>query len=418
MNEAVATDRVLTVPNLVSFVRLLAIPFFWWVLLAQDDVALAAWLIFAIGWTDWIDGYLARRLNQVSNLGKVLDPVADRLMIASALIGGLIAGVLPLWLGWGLISREVLMGVVTLNLALRGGGTIEVRWLGKAATFSLYGAIPAYYLGAAGVLEGLMLPAGLFFGISYLCLFEAYFNGPVSVVSPLVATECLWGVGFSALVLGASEGIGVRVVVGALLVVAGSVVIGVSYTDRYGALGTIAVVVGRKAEPGVLELAHWVLSCRAFSRRIEEHTLRHLFGAHGCETIRLHYRETARNQPFRELLGRLELAPGASAVLQIERDHFERVAGRLPHRDVLAEGGDHPVGRLERDPDGIGFDRGDVHGGRRGREGRESFSANDPRQGNTGWPKKTPDPVALRRGRTCGRKRVGSGRERLLSRGL
>jgi uncharacterized membrane protein len=71
-------------------------------------------------------------------------------------------------------------------------------------------------------------PAGLFFGISYLCLFEAYFNGPVSVVSPLVATECLWGVGFSALVLGASEGIGARVVLGALLVVAGGVLIGVS----------------------------------------------------------------------------------------------------------------------------------------------------------------------------------------------
>jgi len=117
-----------------------------------------------------------------------------------------------------------------------------------------------------------------------------------------------------------------------------SVVIGVAYTDRYGALGTIAVVVGRRAEPGVLELAHWVLSCRAFSRRIEEHTLRHLFGTQGCQTIRLRYQQTARNQPFQELLGRLELVPAACAVLQIERDHFERVAGRLPHRDVIAEG--------------------------------------------------------------------------------
>lgn len=116
-----------------------------------------------------------------------------------------------------------------------------------------------------------------------------------------------------------------------------SVVIGVSYGDRYGALGTIAVVVGKQAEPGVLDLAHWVLSCRAFSRRIEEHTLRHLFREHGCQTIRLSYRETARNQPFRELLDRLELAPVPSLGLQIEREQFERVAGHLPHRDVIAE---------------------------------------------------------------------------------
>jgi drug/metabolite transporter (DMT)-like permease len=71
-------------------------------------------------------------------------------------------------------------------------------------------------------------PAGILFGLSYICLFHAYFSGPVSVVSPLVATECLWGVGLSALVLGASEGIGLRLVLGALLVVAGSVLIGVS----------------------------------------------------------------------------------------------------------------------------------------------------------------------------------------------
>jgi FkbH-like protein len=117
-----------------------------------------------------------------------------------------------------------------------------------------------------------------------------------------------------------------------------SVVIGVAYADRYGALGTIGVVVGKSAGSGVLEVAHWVLSCRAFSRRIEEHTLRHLFGAHGCHTVRLAYRETARNQPFRELLARLDLVPVPSGGLHIEREHFERVAGRLPHRDVIAEG--------------------------------------------------------------------------------
>jgi cardiolipin synthase len=165
------SHRILTIPNLVSFVRLLGIPVFWWVLLVEDNVALAAWLIFIIGWTDWIDGYLARRLGQVSELGKVLDPVADRLMIASAVIGGLIAGVLPDWFGWGLIAREILVGVVALNLAARGGGTVEVRFMGKAATFALYGAIPAFYLAAAGAAEWLMWPVAWFLGIIGLALY-------------------------------------------------------------------------------------------------------------------------------------------------------------------------------------------------------------------------------------------------------
>jgi cardiolipin synthase (CMP-forming) len=171
VTDTAPSKRILTVPNLVSFVRLLGIPLFWWVLLVDDNVALAAWLIFIIGWTDWIDGYLARRLGQVSELGKILDPVADRLMIGSAVIGGLMAGVLPAWFGWGLIAREALVGAVALNLAARGGGTVEVRFMGKAATFALYGAIPAFYLAAAGFLEGLMWPVAWFLGIIGLVLY-------------------------------------------------------------------------------------------------------------------------------------------------------------------------------------------------------------------------------------------------------
>ncbi len=96
----------LTVPNLVSGLRVLAVPYFWYVLIGQDRVGLAAALIFLIGSTDWIDGYLARRLNQVSEFGKLLDPLADRLMIASALIGGLVAGVLPGVIGWPLLAQR------------------------------------------------------------------------------------------------------------------------------------------------------------------------------------------------------------------------------------------------------------------------------------------------------------------------
>jgi cardiolipin synthase len=112
---------VLTIPNLVSGVRVLSVPLFWYVLLAQKRVALAAVLIVVIGATDWVDGYLARRLNQVSELGKLLDPLADRLMIASALIGGLIAGVVPGLIAWPLLVREVLVALGALLLATRGG---------------------------------------------------------------------------------------------------------------------------------------------------------------------------------------------------------------------------------------------------------------------------------------------------------
>jgi len=144
------SDRILTIPNLVTFVRLLGVGVFWWVLLVEENIGLAAGLIFVIGWTDWIDGYLARKLDQVSRLGTALDPIADRLMIASAVIGGMIVDppVVPLVIGLGLIARELLMGAVALILFSKGGGTLEVRYLGKVATFILYGAIPLFYLAA------------------------------------------------------------------------------------------------------------------------------------------------------------------------------------------------------------------------------------------------------------------------------
>ncbi len=171
MSEAVTTNRVLTIPNLVTFLRLLGVPLFWWVLLVDDNLALAAWLMFAIGWTDWIDGYLARRLNQVSALGKALDPIADRLLIASAIIGGLYVGALPPVFGWLLIVREVFVGGMAAYLAARGGGQIEVRYLGKLATFLLYGAIPAFYLAEAGFMEWFMRPGAWIGGTIGLALY-------------------------------------------------------------------------------------------------------------------------------------------------------------------------------------------------------------------------------------------------------
>ena len=162
---------MLTVPNAVSLLRLLAVPFFWYLLLVADRVAAAGVLIFVIGSTDWVDGYLARRLDQVSEMGKMLDPVADRLMIASAVVGGLLVGVLPWVVGIPLLIREAAVAAATLWLARKGGGTLAVRPAGKAATFLLYGAVPSFYLVAAGVEPWLFAPPAWIAGVVGLVLY-------------------------------------------------------------------------------------------------------------------------------------------------------------------------------------------------------------------------------------------------------
>lgn len=164
-------DQIWTIPNAVSFVRLAAIPYFWYVLLVQDRIGFAALLIFLIGSTDWVDGWLARRLGQESEFGAMLDPLADRLMIGSALIAGLIAGVLPVVIGFGLLLREVLVAGGAGYLAARRGGTLKVRYLGKVATFLLYGAIPSFYLQAADILTWAFAPAAWIAGSLGLFLY-------------------------------------------------------------------------------------------------------------------------------------------------------------------------------------------------------------------------------------------------------
>lgn len=173
--SAVTDDRVsnkiLTIPNLVSFIRLAAIPFFWWLLLGEDNVAAATILFAVVATTDWVDGYLARRLGQVSKLGKALDPVADRVMIASAVIAGLIAAIVPTWIGVLLIAREVYMAIVTLFLIMRRAGTLEVRRLGKLATLLVYSSIGWFYFAAIPFLEVILLPAAWIAAIAGLVLY-------------------------------------------------------------------------------------------------------------------------------------------------------------------------------------------------------------------------------------------------------
>ena len=135
-----------TVPNLVTFLRLLGIPWFLWVLFAENDPGKAGIIIAVVAATDWVDGTLARALHQESELGRIMDPVADRLAIVSAVIGGAIWGVLPTLFVVPLMIREVGMALLTFYLLAKGLNTLHVRYVGKVATSLIYTAIPAFYL--------------------------------------------------------------------------------------------------------------------------------------------------------------------------------------------------------------------------------------------------------------------------------
>jgi cardiolipin synthase len=136
--------QVLTLPNLITLARLACLPVFLWLLFGKEDRAAAAALLALLGITDWVDGYLARHLGQVSELGKVLDPVADRLLFLVGAGGILIDGSVPAWFAVIVLVRETLVGGATLVLAALGARRIDVTWFGKAGTFGLMIAFPLF----------------------------------------------------------------------------------------------------------------------------------------------------------------------------------------------------------------------------------------------------------------------------------
>jgi len=140
--------QFLTAPNAFTLVRLCCIPVFLYLLFGRDDQIAAAWLLGGLGATDWVDGWLARRFNQVSEFGKIFDPTADRLLFIAA-IGGVIAqGIPPIWFAWAVVVREVLVGA-TMAIATIGFKMqrFDVTYWGKLATFLLMFAIPGFMLG-------------------------------------------------------------------------------------------------------------------------------------------------------------------------------------------------------------------------------------------------------------------------------
>jgi cardiolipin synthase len=136
----------LTWANGVTLVRLAFLPVFFWLLFSTNHRAVAAWLLASLGATDWIDGYLARRLHQVSNVGKILDPTADRLLVIGGLLAVAAAGGVPWWFAILTLVRELLVSVLTLVLAALGAARINVLWWGKVSTFALMTAFPLFLL--------------------------------------------------------------------------------------------------------------------------------------------------------------------------------------------------------------------------------------------------------------------------------
>jgi cardiolipin synthase len=150
MSEPAQTDRVLTIPNVISFLRIALIPVFV-VLIVDPNTRRAGLVLFvAVVATDWVDGALARAIGQVSDLGKVLDPVADRLAIAAGLIALVVADAFPLWAALLILVRDVTVLIAGLVLLSTRRARIEVRHLGKVATFALMAAIACIAWGSLG----------------------------------------------------------------------------------------------------------------------------------------------------------------------------------------------------------------------------------------------------------------------------
>jgi cardiolipin synthase len=146
--ERPGLGRIWTVPNGISFARLLGVPVFLWLVLGPKADGWAVGLLIAAGASDWLDGKIARAWNQQSRLGQLLDPAADRLYIAATLVGLAVRGIIPWWLVGLLVARELVLGLALLVLRRFGYPALQVSFLGKAATACLLYAFPLLFLGA------------------------------------------------------------------------------------------------------------------------------------------------------------------------------------------------------------------------------------------------------------------------------
>jgi len=145
--DAAMGSRVLTIPNIVSMVRLAGLPLFLWLILVPEADGWALLVLMLSGISDYLDGYLARKLHQTSRLGEILDPVADRLYILSTVFGLAYRDIIPWWLALLLPARDLFLWCLVPFLRTRGYSALPVHFLGKAATANLLYAFPLLLLG-------------------------------------------------------------------------------------------------------------------------------------------------------------------------------------------------------------------------------------------------------------------------------
>ena len=173
--EATEWGPIFTVPNIISFVRLLCVPVFVVLLFGYDRPYAAAWLLAAIGATDWVDGYIARRFNQVSELGKVLDPTADRIMLLVGVTSIAWVGAVPWWFAGLTLFREAFIALAVIALASLGADRLDVTWWGKTGAFLLMISYPFFLAGSADISwDGTATALGWIFGVPGL--FFAYLS--------------------------------------------------------------------------------------------------------------------------------------------------------------------------------------------------------------------------------------------------
>jgi cardiolipin synthase len=163
-DEPTRTNRVWTIPNVVSIVRLAGVPLFLWLILGPEADGWALVVLMLSGVTDYLDGFLARKLNQTSQLGAILDPVADRLYILSTVVGFAARDIIPIWLAVLLPLRDALLWVLVPFLRTRGYSSLPVHFLGKAATAALLYAFPLLLLGDG---EGVVATLAKVFGWAF-----------------------------------------------------------------------------------------------------------------------------------------------------------------------------------------------------------------------------------------------------------
>ncbi len=166
LRELFTAKELFTAPNAITLVRLLLIPVFVWLLFGRSDRGAAAWLLAALGSTDWVDGWVARRFGQVSEFGKLFDPAVDRLMFLVAIPCMLIDGSVPVIVAAVALGREAIVAVAALLLARAGVERFDVTWEGKTGAFLLMFAFPLF-LGSASTLSyaDLLTPLAWIFAV-------------------------------------------------------------------------------------------------------------------------------------------------------------------------------------------------------------------------------------------------------------